>query len=128
MPRRRTWELPRVDGVDVDDGDDALDVVAEAVELVAEVEAYQLLLRRVEAVPRREAGGGHAAGRSARARTSRPAASSLASHLCRRSGRSCRWRGGSERLCCRERRMHMLSKSRVWWYILVVRCGSACGE
>ena len=73
MPRRRTWELPRVDGVDVDDGDDALDVVAEAVELVAEVETYQLLLRRVEAVPRGKAGGGHA-GRSARTRTSRPAA------------------------------------------------------
>lgn len=53
------WELPGVGGVDVDDGDDALDVVAEAVELVAQVEAYQLLLRRVEAVPRRMAGGGH---------------------------------------------------------------------
>lgn len=54
-----TWELPGVGGVDVDDGNNALDVAPVAVELVAQVEAYQLLLRRVEAVPRGKAGGGH---------------------------------------------------------------------
>jgi hypothetical protein len=47
--------LPWVDGVDFEDGDDALDIVAEAVELVTEVEADQLLLRRVETVPQGQA-------------------------------------------------------------------------
>lgn len=55
-----TWELPGVDGVDVDDGDDAVDVAAEVVQLVAEVEGYQLLLRRVEAVPWGQAAARHA--------------------------------------------------------------------
>jgi hypothetical protein len=40
--------------VDVDDGDEVLDLGPGAGEAVAEVEAQQLLLRRVETVPRRE--------------------------------------------------------------------------
>jgi len=49
---RRAWELPWIEGADVGDGDDALDVaLADAVELVPEVEAEELLLRGVEAEP-----------------------------------------------------------------------------
>ena len=40
--------------VDVDDGDEELDLGPGAGEAVAEVAAQQLLLRRVEPVPRRE--------------------------------------------------------------------------
>jgi hypothetical protein len=55
---RRAWELPWIEGGDVGDGDDALDVAAaDAVELVPEVEADELLLRGVEAEP-----GGQIAG------------------------------------------------------------------
>jgi hypothetical protein len=45
------WKLPWIVGADVGDGDDALDVAAAAVELAPEVEAHQLLLRRVETEP-----------------------------------------------------------------------------
>lgn len=65
----RAWELPWVEGADVgDDGDYALDVAAaDAVELVPEVEADQLLLRGVEAEPGGQLlGHGGARGRSDR--------------------------------------------------------------
>ena len=52
--RRLTPELGGVVAVDVDDGDEVLDLGPGAGEAVAEVEAQQLLLRRVEPVPRRE--------------------------------------------------------------------------
>ena len=49
-----TWEVGRVVAVDVDDGDDTVEVRAGgAGEVVAEVEAQQLLFRRVEPEPRR---------------------------------------------------------------------------
>jgi hypothetical protein len=49
-----TLELGGMVAVDVDDGDEVLDLGPGAGEAVAEVEAQQLLLRRVEPVPRRE--------------------------------------------------------------------------
>jgi hypothetical protein len=52
--RRLASELGGMVGVDVDDGDEVVDLWPGASEAVAEVEAQQLLLRRVEPVPRRE--------------------------------------------------------------------------
>jgi hypothetical protein len=49
-----TWEVGRVMAVDVDDGDNAVDVrPSGAGEVAAEVEAQKLVLRGVEPKPRR---------------------------------------------------------------------------
>lgn len=54
-----TGEAPRIDGVDVGDWDDSLDVgFSPAVELLAEEESDQLVFGRVEAEARRS-GGAH---------------------------------------------------------------------